>query len=85
MPSMNQGGPNPATGHPGFAAVGIPALRCFAMLECNDAVRAQRLPPVFAGGAATCHELKASRCRSQICVASEWRVGLEIRKVGEER
>ncbi len=44
-PAMNHGGPFPATGHPGFTAVGIPAsLRRFAMLECFDAVRPHRLP-----------------------------------------
>jgi NADP-dependent aldehyde dehydrogenase len=45
-PAMNHGGPFPATGHPGFTAVGIPAsLRRFAMLQCYDNVRATRLPP----------------------------------------
>jgi NADP-dependent aldehyde dehydrogenase len=45
-PAMNHGGPYPATGHPGFTAVGIPAaLRRFAMLQCFDNVRPQRLPP----------------------------------------
>jgi NADP-dependent aldehyde dehydrogenase len=44
-PAMNHGGPYPATGHPGFTAVGIPAsLRRFAMLACYDAVRPHRLP-----------------------------------------
>ena len=44
--AMNHGGPFPATGHPGFTAVGIPAsLRRFAMLQCYDAVRSHRLPP----------------------------------------
>jgi NADP-dependent aldehyde dehydrogenase len=44
-PAMNHGGPYPATGHPGFTAVGIPAsLRRFAMLQCFDAVRHARLP-----------------------------------------
>jgi NADP-dependent aldehyde dehydrogenase len=43
--AMNHGGPFPATGHPGFTAVGIPAsLRRFGMLQCFDAVRASRLP-----------------------------------------
>ena len=43
--AMNHGGPYPATGHPGFTAVGIPAsLRRFAMLECYDNVRPHRLP-----------------------------------------
>jgi NADP-dependent aldehyde dehydrogenase len=45
-PAMSHGGPYPATGHPGFTAVGIPAsLRRFAQLECYDNVRAARLPP----------------------------------------
>ena len=44
-PAMNHGGPFPATGHPGFTAVGIPAsLRRFSKLECCDAVRPDRLP-----------------------------------------
>src|SRR3972149_5057827 len=44
-PAMNHGGPYPATGHPGFTAVGIPAsLRRFAMLRCFDNVRHERLP-----------------------------------------
>ncbi|MBI2193479.1 MAG: aldehyde dehydrogenase (NADP(+)) [Planctomycetes bacterium] len=44
-PAMNHGGPFPATGHPGFTAVGIPAsLRRFAMLQCFDNVRHDRLP-----------------------------------------
>ncbi|HEY0713600.1 MAG TPA: aldehyde dehydrogenase (NADP(+)), partial [Polyangia bacterium] len=45
-PAMNHGGPYPATGHPGFTAVGIPAsLRRFAALHCYDNVRDARLPP----------------------------------------
>ncbi len=45
VPSMNHGGPYPATGHPGFTSVGIPAsLKRFAMLSCYDAVREHRLP-----------------------------------------
>ena len=45
-PAMNHGGPFPATGHPGFTAVGIPAsLSRFALLECYDNVRESRLPP----------------------------------------
>jgi NADP-dependent aldehyde dehydrogenase len=42
---MNHGGPYPATGHPGFTAVGIPAaIHRFAMLACYDEVREHRLP-----------------------------------------
>ncbi len=45
---MNHGGPYPATSHPGFTAVGIPAsLRRFAMLQCFDQVRPTRLPPLL--------------------------------------
>jgi len=49
VPAMNHGGPFPATGHPGFTAVGIPAsLKRFAMLQCYDGVRAHRLPAALA-------------------------------------
>lgn len=45
VPSMNHGGPFPATGHPGFTAVGIPAsMLRFAALHCYDNVRQHRLP-----------------------------------------
>ena len=44
-PGMNHGGPFPATGHPGFTAVGIPAsLLRFAALHSYDNVREPRLP-----------------------------------------
>jgi alpha-ketoglutaric semialdehyde dehydrogenase len=44
-PAMNHGGPYPATGHPGFTAVGIPAsMRRFAALHSYDNVREARLP-----------------------------------------
>lgn len=43
--AMNHGGPFPATGHPAFTAVGIPAaIHRFAMLACYDNVREHRLP-----------------------------------------
>jgi NADP-dependent aldehyde dehydrogenase len=46
--AMHHGGPYPATGHPGFTSVGIPAsLRRFAMLQCFDQVRPDRLPAVL--------------------------------------
>lgn len=46
--SMNHGGPFPATGHPGFTAVGVPAsVTRFGMLQSFDAVRQHRLPPVL--------------------------------------
>jgi len=45
-PAMNHGGPYPATGHPGFTAVGFPAaIIRFAALRCYDNVRPDRLPP----------------------------------------
>jgi NADP-dependent aldehyde dehydrogenase len=47
-PAMNHGGPYPATSHPGFTAVGIPAsLLRFAKLTCYDAVRESRLPEIL--------------------------------------
>jgi len=43
--AMNHGGPFPATGHPGFTAVGVPAaIHRFAMLQSYDNVRHHRLP-----------------------------------------
>lgn len=43
--AMNHGGPYPATGHPGFTAVGIPtSIHRFAMLQCYDGIRPHRLP-----------------------------------------
>lgn len=45
-PAMNHGGPFPATGHPGFTSVGMPAsIGRFTALHCYDQVRAERLPP----------------------------------------
>ena len=44
-PAMNHGGPFPATGHPGFTGVGMPAsIARFAALRCYDHVREERLP-----------------------------------------
>lgn len=44
-PAMNHGGPFPATAQAGFSAVGMPgALLRFAMLQCYDNVRPDRLP-----------------------------------------
>jgi NADP-dependent aldehyde dehydrogenase len=44
-PAMNHGGPFPATGHPGFTAVGVPAsMRRFGALHCYENVRQSRLP-----------------------------------------
>lgn len=45
VPAMNHGGPFPATGHPAFTAVGIPAsMRRFGLLQSYDNVRDERLP-----------------------------------------
>ena len=45
-PGIVHGGPFPATSHPGFTAVGIPAsLLRFAALHGYDNVREPRLPP----------------------------------------
>ncbi len=47
-PAMNHGGPFPATSHPGFTSVGIPAsIARFAMLQCYDGVREDRLPEIL--------------------------------------
>ena len=47
-PAMNHGGPFPATGHPGFTAVGIPAaITRFGMLQSYDNVRPHRLPAIL--------------------------------------
>jgi NADP-dependent aldehyde dehydrogenase len=47
-PAMNHGGPFPATGHPHFTAVGIPAsMRRFTRLACYDNVRQHRLPEIL--------------------------------------
>ena len=51
-PAMSHGGPFPATGHPGFTAVGIPAsIQRFSVLQCYDQVRAGRLPKILQGTA----------------------------------
>ena len=50
-PAMNHGGPFPATGHPGFTAVGIPtSIQRFAALHCYENVRPERLPAAFRDG-----------------------------------
>lgn len=47
-PAQNHGGPYPATGHPAFTAVGIPAsLLRFSALHSYDNVRQHRLPPAL--------------------------------------
>ena len=47
-PAMQHGGPYPATSNAGFTSVGIPAaLTRFAVLQCYDGVRQERLPAVL--------------------------------------
>lgn len=47
--AMNHGGPFPASGHPGFTAVGLPgAIKRFGALKCFDNVRVHRLPELLA-------------------------------------
>jgi NADP-dependent aldehyde dehydrogenase len=49
-PAMNHGGPYPATGHPGFTAVGIPtSIARFTSLHSYDNVRPERLPEFLRG------------------------------------
>jgi NADP-dependent aldehyde dehydrogenase len=46
--AMNHGGPYPATGHPGFTAVGVPAsLLRFGKLTSYDNIRHDRLPDLL--------------------------------------
>jgi 2,5-dioxopentanoate dehydrogenase len=46
--AMNHGGPYPATGHPGFTAVGVPgSLLRFGKLTSFDNIRASRLPALL--------------------------------------
>jgi alpha-ketoglutaric semialdehyde dehydrogenase len=45
VPSMVHGGPYPATGHPGFTAVGLPtSIARFTQARCWDGVAPSRLP-----------------------------------------
>ena len=67
-PAMNHGGPFPATGHPGFTAVGIPAsLFRFAKLTCYDAVRPERLPKLL--------QNKNPTGKTWRCVDQQWTTG----------
>ncbi len=63
--AMNHGGPFPATGHPGFTAVGIPAaMNRFAALHCYDNVRSHRLP--------ACLQDKNPNGVMQRCIDGSW-------------
>lgn len=45
-PAMVHGGPFPATGHPGFTAVGVPlSMHRFCARRCYDRIRPEHLPP----------------------------------------
>jgi 2,5-dioxopentanoate dehydrogenase len=47
-PAMNHGGPYPATGHPGFTAVGLPVTaQRFAALHCYENLPVEKLPPAL--------------------------------------
>lgn len=66
--AMNHGGPFPATGHPGFTAVGVPAaIHRFAMLQSYDNVRSHRLP--------TCLQDKNPTGKQWRLVDGEWTQG----------
>jgi NADP-dependent aldehyde dehydrogenase len=63
--AMNHGGPFPATGHPGFTAVGIPtAIHRFGMLQSFDNVRPARLPAIL--------QDKNPGNRAWRCIDGEW-------------
>jgi alpha-ketoglutaric semialdehyde dehydrogenase len=50
-PAMNHGGPYPATAHPGFSAIGMPAaIQRFSALHCFDNVRESHLPAELRDG-----------------------------------
>jgi NADP-dependent aldehyde dehydrogenase len=66
--AMNHGGPYPATGHPGFTAVGVPAsLLRFGKLTSFDNVRPSRLPTLLADAAPTPQTMRL--------IDGQWRVG----------
>jgi NADP-dependent aldehyde dehydrogenase len=48
VPSMVHGGPFPATGHPGFTAVGMPtSVSRFAARQCFDGIEEEFLPEIL--------------------------------------
>ncbi|MCM2371008.1 aldehyde dehydrogenase (NADP(+)) [Aporhodopirellula aestuarii] len=67
-PAMNHGGPYPATGHPGFTAVGVPAsLLRFGKLTSFDNVRQDRLPALLQDDAPTDETMRL--------IDGQWRTG----------
>ena len=75
-PAMQHGGPYPASGHPGFTSVGIPAsLRRFAMFQCFDHVREDRLPPPL--------QNKNPNGQMIRCIDGRWTNESSIRKFSE--
>ncbi len=67
-PAMNHGGPYPATGDATHTAVGMPtAIHRFAMLQCYDAVRGDRLP--------ACLQDKSPNENLWRCVDGDWKTG----------
>ena len=85
-PAMNHGGPYPATGHPGFTAVGMPAsLLRFAALHCYDNVRPARLPaelgdrnPTGRCGASSTASGRRATCRPAACGRPSSAAGLGL-------
>ncbi|MFG0289628.1 MAG: aldehyde dehydrogenase (NADP(+)) [Rhodopirellula sp. JB044] len=67
-PAMNHGGPYPATGHPGFTAVGVPAsLLRFGKLTSFDNIRQNRLPALLQDAAPTDETMRL--------IDGQWRTG----------
>lgn len=66
--AMNHGGPYPATGHPGFTAVGVPgSLIRFGKLTSFDNVRPSRLPALLQDAAPTDETFRL--------IDGKWRLG----------
>lgn len=66
--AMNHGGPYPATGHPGFTAVGVPAsLLRFGKLTSFDNIRPTRLPALLQDSAPTAETMRL--------IDGQWRTG----------
>ena len=73
--AMNHGGPYPATGHPGFTAVGLPAsIQRFSALKCFDGVRQHRLPDLLADQAPASAKAAQTNQDETYSVPSIWRL-----------